>query len=81
LNEDNPLGFCDIRKGDWWNIIENASKYNLEKLREQGRFIRMKDVLKQIKVTEIKQKKKVAITWEEQESSYLKTQILRLNSG
>jgi hypothetical protein len=34
-----------------------------------------------IKVTEIKQKKKVAITWEEQESSYLKTQILRLNSG
>lgn len=34
-----------------------------------------------IKVTEIKQKKKVAITWEEQESSYLKTQILRLNSA
>lgn len=49
LNEDNPQGFCtQNHKGEWWKIIEDASKYNLENLRMQSKFIRMKDVLKQI---------------------------------
>lgn len=44
-NEDNPRGFCDHRKGDWWKKLENSSKYNLENLRTQKRFIKIDEVL------------------------------------
>lgn len=44
-NEDNPRGFCDERKGDWWKKLENSSKYNLENLRLQKKFIKIEEVL------------------------------------
>ena len=46
LSENNPRGFCDDRKGSWWFELENASKYNLENIKKQVRFIRIDDILK-----------------------------------
>lgn len=47
-DENNPQGFCDERKGKWWKILENSSKKNLENLRNQIKFIKNDEVLKQI---------------------------------
>ena len=38
LNENNPQGFCDERKGDWWVELEQKSKYNLNNLFNQVKF-------------------------------------------
>ncbi len=38
LNENNPNGFCDERKGDWWEELEKKSKFNLNHLFEQVKF-------------------------------------------
>ena len=38
LNENNPNGFCDERKGDWWKELEDKSKYNLNNLFNQVEF-------------------------------------------
>jgi hypothetical protein len=35
VGENNPRGFCDERKGNWWKELEEDSKYNLETLFEQ----------------------------------------------
>jgi hypothetical protein len=32
LNENNPNGFCDDRKGEWWNDVTEKSKFNLNNL-------------------------------------------------
>lgn len=45
VGEDNPRGFCDSRKGDWWTKLENSSKFNLENLRTQRRFNKIEDVI------------------------------------
>lgn len=44
-NEDNPRGFCDIRKGEWWKRLENSSKYNMENLRTQKKFIKINEII------------------------------------
>ena len=46
--ENNPRGFCDERKGDWWKLLENNSKKNLDNLRNQVKFVKTKDVIDQI---------------------------------
>lgn len=51
-DENNPKGFCDERKGDWWKILEDSSKKNLDNLRNQVKFIKQEDVLQTI--TEIR---------------------------
>lgn len=38
LNENNPRGFCDDRKGTWWKELEKKSKENLENLQKQIKF-------------------------------------------
>jgi len=40
LNENNPHGFCDDRKGSWWKVMEKNSKINLENLFNQFNFIK-----------------------------------------
>ena len=40
-NESNPRGFCGTAKGDWWDILEKKSKYNLENLRNQTKFMKI----------------------------------------
>lgn len=38
LNEDNPTGLCtNEKKGDWWGMLEEKSKFNLETLFQQQR--------------------------------------------
>lgn len=49
LNEDNARGFCDDRKGKWWKILEDSSKFNLGTLRQQKQSIKVTDVMEQIK--------------------------------
>jgi len=46
--ENNPMGFCGSKKGDWWDILEKNSKFNLDKLRKNVKFVKKEDVLKQI---------------------------------
>lgn len=38
LNENNPNGFCDERKGGWWKELEDKSKFNLNNLFNQVEF-------------------------------------------
>lgn len=38
LNELNPNGFCDERKGGWWKDLEVKSKFNLNNLFNQVKF-------------------------------------------
>ncbi len=45
-NEENPMGFCDNRKGDWWSKLEGYSKYNLDNLRTQNGFYTIDAVLR-----------------------------------
>lgn len=48
-NENNPRGFCDHGKGDWWKLISNMSKSNLSKLRNnQDKFLTFDDHQKQL---------------------------------
>lgn len=48
-NEDNPMGFCDSRKGEWWKILCNISKINLAKLKNnQDKFFTFEDVFREI---------------------------------
>lgn len=54
LNEDNPNGFCDDRKGSWWKSLEAFSKYNLENLRFQRKSIHVNEALKEIKEMPVK---------------------------
>jgi hypothetical protein len=42
LNETNPNGFCDERKGNWWKELEDKSKYNLNNLFNQTKFETLK---------------------------------------
>lgn len=49
LNENNPNGFCDERKGRWWKILEDSSKYNLGTLRLQKKSVKQLEVMNQIK--------------------------------
>jgi len=49
LNEDNARGFCDDRKGEWWKILEDSSKYNLGTVRQQKKSIQLPDVMDKIK--------------------------------
>ena len=44
-NEQNPQGFCDERKGDWWKRLEDSSKFNLENLRNQVQFKKIEEIL------------------------------------
>jgi hypothetical protein len=44
-NEDNPRGFCDSRKGDWWKRLEDGSKFNLKNLRNQVKFKKIDEVI------------------------------------
>lgn len=48
-NENNPRGFCGNAKGDWWPILENMSKQNLNSLRYQAPVYTMQDVFNKIK--------------------------------
>tara|TARA_Y100000593_G_scaffold70077_1_gene128625 strand:+ start:2214 stop:3224 length:1011 start_codon:yes stop_codon:yes gene_type:complete len=49
-DENNPMGWCDERKGDWWDILMNRSKENLYKLsNNQSKFITFDEVLEEIK--------------------------------
>jgi len=42
LNEDNPKGLCTAAdKGDWWVELETKSKYNLDRLFKQEKFIQL----------------------------------------
>jgi hypothetical protein len=48
-DENNPRGFCDHGKGDWWKLISNMSKSNLSKLRNnQDKFLTFNDHQKQL---------------------------------
>lgn len=49
LNENNPRGFCGDRKGDWWNVLESASKYNMNNLFNQIKFHLTSAVINSIK--------------------------------
>jgi hypothetical protein len=49
LNEDNARGFCDDRKGKWWKVLEDSSKFNLGTIRQQVKSIPLSDVMDQIK--------------------------------
>lgn len=52
--ENNPRGFCGSKKGEWWDILEKNSKYNLEKLRENVKFVNKEDVMLQISTEKLK---------------------------
>lgn len=49
-NENNPMGFVGKSKGDWWNILEYTSKYNVDRLfNSQEKFKSLDDILSEIK--------------------------------
>jgi len=44
LNEDNPNGFCNEKKGDWWRKFIQMSQYNVSILiKNQGKFLTFED--------------------------------------
>ncbi len=44
LNEDNPTGICtDEKKGNWWGMLEEKSKFNLETLFQQQKSKRLEN--------------------------------------
>jgi hypothetical protein len=49
LNENNPKGFCDDRKGSWWKQLEDISKFNLGTIRQQVKSIHQNDAIDKIK--------------------------------
>tara|TARA_R110000822_G_scaffold128195_2_gene263884 strand:- start:3790 stop:4809 length:1020 start_codon:yes stop_codon:yes gene_type:complete len=49
LGEDNPHGLAGKAKGDWWDILEKTSKYNLSILRKsQQHFIPLEVIISEI---------------------------------
>lgn len=51
LNENNPRGFCGDKKGEWSNILDQHSKFNLHNiLNSQNKFFTFKDVFDKIKL-------------------------------
>lgn len=52
LNETNPSGKCTEKdKGEWWKLLETASKYNYNNLFVQQPFVNVNEVLEQIKLS------------------------------
>ena len=50
LNEKNPRGYCGKEKGEWWKILLDHSKSNLNKLlNSQDKFYTFEDVFDKIK--------------------------------
>ena len=48
-NENNPMGFVGKSKGDWWNILESTSKFNVDRLfNSQEKFKSLDDILSDI---------------------------------
>lgn len=44
LNEDNPNGFCNEKKGQWWNRFITMSQHNIGILiKNQGKFLTFED--------------------------------------
>lgn len=44
LNEDNPTGICsNEKKGNWWGMLEEKSKFNLETLFQQQKSKRLEN--------------------------------------
>ena len=44
LNEDNPTGICsNEKKGNWWGMLEEKSKFNLETLFQQQKSKKMEN--------------------------------------
>lgn len=44
LNEDNPNGFCNEKKGEWWSRFIKMSQHNIGILiRNQGKFLTFED--------------------------------------
>jgi len=51
LNENNPRGFCGKEKGDWWKILQDYSKSNLNSLlNSQNKFFTFNDVFEKLKL-------------------------------
>lgn len=51
LNEKNPRGFCGKEKGDWWKILQDYSKSNLNSLlNSQTKFFTFNDVFEKLKL-------------------------------
>lgn len=48
LDEDNPRGLCGEAKGFWWDILERASKENLNNLFSQSKLNDEVEVIKNI---------------------------------
>lgn len=48
LNENNPAGFCDDRKGSWWKMLESSSNFNHQHLRDQTKLETVESVLSQL---------------------------------
>lgn len=52
LNETNPSGKCTEKdKGEWWKLLETASKFNYNNLFTQQPFVKVNEVLEQIKLS------------------------------
>lgn len=44
LNENNPHGFCNEKKGSWWELLAKMSQHNLRILiGNQGKFLTFED--------------------------------------
>lgn len=53
-NENNPMGFVGKSKGDWWNILESTSKFNVDRLfNSQEKFKSLDDILSDIKKSRV----------------------------
>lgn len=51
LNENNPRGFCGKEKGQWWTVLQDCSKSNLNSLlNSQTKFYTFKDVFEKLKL-------------------------------
>lgn len=49
LNENNPNGFCDDKKGSWWGKFTKMSQHNISILtNSQGKFLTFEDFKKEL---------------------------------
>lgn len=49
LNENNPNGFCNEKKGDWWRRFTKMSQHNISILiKNQGKFLTFEDFKRSI---------------------------------
>ena len=46
MDENNPSGFCDDRKGSWWKMLESSSNYNHQHLRNQTKLLKVDEVIR-----------------------------------